>query len=108
MNESSATLHCDIVAPSLGAARVLGKIARACAKDVGVKLQVHAEADLKSSAQKILTLEMSAEMAASQNPAWCLACRLACFCPDTRVSVLVRSEDSFSSTSTKVRRHSAA
>jgi hypothetical protein len=49
----------------------------------------------------VLTLHLPAELAVSQHPVWCLACRLACFCPDARVSVLVRGEASFARTASR-------
>lgn len=59
--------------------------------------------------EPVLTLHLPAELAATQPQVWCLACRLACFCPDARVSVLVLGAAFSGQTqrARKVRRHVA-
>jgi hypothetical protein len=46
--------------------------------------------------EPVLTLHLPAQLAATHHAIWCLACRLACFCPSVRINVLVRCEKSFS------------
>jgi hypothetical protein len=88
-------LLADISAPRLADARSIAKIVATCATDVGVAVQTTAHAPRKHVGAANITLHLPAEFAADQHPAWCLACRLACFCPDTRVGVLVHSESAF-------------
>jgi hypothetical protein len=94
---------CEITATQLPLASELARIARACAKDLGQKISVctpKIATQARHSAEPVLTLHLSAELAAAQHPVWCLACRLACFCPTARVSVLVHGEKAFRTEST--------
>lgn len=91
-------LECELLAPTGVKASSWAEIARACAEDVGLELTVHhSTTSSRSPVEPTLTLHLPVEFAASQHPAWCLACRIACFCPTLRVSVLVRSEGMFRS-----------
>ncbi len=85
----------EIRARSVRHAAALSEIAMACAKDVGQKLEVVTSA-VASMRESVLTLFLPAERAASQHEVWCLACRLACFCPRARVCVWVQGETAFS------------
>lgn len=89
---------CEIVTARAAHAAVLAEVAAACARDVGQPLTVKTlrfGRRAPSPAQPTLTLHLPAELAASQHQIWCLACRLACFCPSARVSVLVLGADAF-------------
>lgn len=88
---------CEIHAPRAAEAGALAEIASALARDVGQALTVKTLAIGRQTTAKepVLTLHLPAELAASQHQVWCLACRLACFCPSARVSVLVRGEAAF-------------
>jgi hypothetical protein len=88
---NASHLDCEIAAASNEAAAELQRIAQVCAKDVGVEMTFSRGPRRKRSMPPVFTLKMSASLAASQHPVWCLACRLACFCPQARVSVLVQS-----------------
>ncbi len=95
---------CEILAPLAAEAAALGAIAAACARDTGQPLTlkpVPVDAPVRAP---ILTLHLPAELAASQHEVWCLACRLACFCPQARVSVLVLGANSFGSTARRRRK----
>lgn len=46
-------------------------------------------------ADLLLVLRLPVELAASQHPVWCLVCRLACFCPAARLSMLILGEEAF-------------
>lgn len=96
----SARIACEIIAPKRQLVAELCRIARTCARDRGQRLEVRAQcAPSKKSrpAPATVTLHLSVELAAAQHPVWCLACQLACFCPSTRVSVLVHGESTFQS-----------
>ncbi len=71
----------------------LAYIVELCAGEIGLSLEIVARD--QRIAEPFVTLHASAEQAASQHPLWCLVCRLACFCPQTRVGVLVYAQDKF-------------
>ena len=100
------TIACEILAPRAADGDVLAVIARTCARDTGQPITVKvvdADAPVR---EPVVTLRLPAELAASQHQVWCLACRLACFCPQARVSVLVLGAASFDPP--RARRHTAA
>jgi len=83
------TIVCEIHALCAEPLGALEQIARACARDVGQPLTVKSLHSSDAGPEPAITLHLPAELAVSQHPVWCLACRLACFCPQARVSVLV-------------------
>ena len=85
---------CEILGKEIEVASVIAEIATVCARDVGQPLVIKSRVD-PAVPENTLTLHLPADLAAAQHPIWCLACRLACFCPDARVSVLVNAETSF-------------
>ena len=92
---AAARIICKVIATRPALTAELTRIVRACAKDLGQKISVRtatSSAAAHRSAEPVLTLHLPAELAAAQHPVWCLACRLACFCPTARVSVLVHGE----------------
>lgn len=95
---------CEIVAPRAAQAAALAEIAATLARDVGQRLTVKTLAIGARSrlAEPSLTLHLPVELAAAQHPIWCLACRLACFCPAARVSVLVQGTSFSEATATPV------
>ena len=112
MPHTSAVIICEISAPRSSQAAVLAEIAGLCARDTGQRLIVKTlaigAAAKGRDAVPVLTLHLPAELAASQHPIWCLACRLACFCPDARVSVLVQGTFATGETSERARRRRSA
>lgn len=91
-------LVCDVLASRRAQAATFAAIARALALDVGQPLAVRLRSPTRTvrpTAQPVLTLHLPAALAATQNQVWCLACRLACFCPAARVSVLISGEGVF-------------
>ncbi len=94
-NILSSTFTCDLIAPGKKLLRHLSGIAKVCARDVGVRLRLNPQQMPDSAPGGIFTLHLSAGQAISQHAIWCLACRLACFCPDAQVSVLVSAESAF-------------
>jgi hypothetical protein len=96
MSSLTPTLLCEISASPATRATTLAEIAAACALDVGQPLAVKTQRVRRHPGREsILTLHLPASLAATQHPVWCLACRLACFCPNVRVSVLVECETAF-------------
>ena len=87
---------CEIHAPRSAVAASLAEIAVICARDVGQRLTVKTLViNAVECPEAVLTLHLPVELASTQHQVWCLACRLACFCPEARVSVLVRGEQAF-------------
>lgn len=97
----AASLRCEIHAPTSLLAD-LAHIARFCAKDASQAICTVSRETLRG--EPAITLHLPVEAAATQHPVWCLACRLACFCPNARVSVLVRAETAFGETAARARR----
>ncbi len=90
----AATLACEIISPSHDQGVALAAIAAVCARDVGQILRVRRRR-AASGTEAVVVLHLPAALAAAQHPVWCLACRLACFCPDARVSVHVSCGEAF-------------
>ena len=86
---------CEIHAPRAAQAAALAEIAVVCARDVGQPLTVKKLAVGNSAREPVLTLHLPVELAVDQHRIWCLACRLACFCPGARVGVLICGEALF-------------
>jgi hypothetical protein len=88
---------CEIHARHAAQASALAEIALACGREVALPLhprrvaispQPHRHEDL-------LVLQLPAHLATAQHRVWCLACRLACFLPQARISVLVAAASQF-------------
>lgn len=86
---------CEIHAPRASQAAAFAEIAVVCARDIGQPLSVKKLVMGAEAREAVLTLHLPVELAIDQHRVWCLACRLACFCPGARVSVLVRGEAAF-------------
>lgn len=100
-------IACEVLAKNDETAGAIAEIANVCARDVGQPLVVKARVD-DAAGKEALTLHLPAALAVAQHPIWCLACRLACFCPNARVSILVRAETSFGPKQTARRRRTSA
>jgi hypothetical protein len=89
---AAPAIVCEIHAPRAAQAAALAEIAAALGRDVGQPLAVKTLTigRRREHTEPSLTLHLPAELASTQHQIWCLACRLACFCPSARVSVLVQ------------------
>lgn len=96
-SDDMPAIACEIVAPSRDQGVALSAIAHVCARDVGLSLRVRRRQPA-AAPEALVVLHLPAALAAAQHPVWCLACRLACFCPDARVSVHVSCLDAFART----------
>lgn len=105
MTSPSARIVCEILAPDAILATALGRIADICAYDTGQPVSLRTLPF--SAAEPAITLRLPVELAATQHPVWCLACRLACFCPEVRISVLILGENSFAPKPKRISRRSA-
>lgn len=90
-----APLFCEVRAPRPAVAGALTEIARIVGKDLGQPLEIECAPLPREAKQALITLHLPAALAATHSHVWCLACRLACFCTDARVSVLIRAEEAF-------------
>lgn len=91
-------LVCEIRACEVAQAATFAEIANSLAIDVGQPIEVRIVRLARAARlprETTLTLHLPAALAATQSQVWCLACRLACFCPNARVSVLVQGEAAF-------------
>ncbi len=97
-------IECEIRARHAAHAAVLAEIAVTCARDLGQSLRPRTlrigKSDLNANPaaaedEAVLTLRLPAALAGSQHQIWCLACRLACFLPSARVSVLIEATEAF-------------
>jgi hypothetical protein len=91
LRPSGPEILCELHAPSARRSSGLVKIIAALGHDVGqlLRIKVLELRGGKAEQGASLTLHLPAELAASQHQVWCLACRLACFCPAVRVGVFV-------------------
>ncbi|CAM2772736.1 hypothetical protein [Rariglobus hedericola] len=108
---SLPAIICEITAPRSAQAAALAEIAGLCARDAGQRLVVKTLVIGRSKTgvnEPVLTLHLPVELASSQNQIWCLACRLACFCPDARVSVLVQGAFAGAEKAARTRRRRSA
>lgn len=100
-SSSSTALLCEIHTSHASVAQSLQEIAAHCARDLGQTLTFKAALTPRprrgNPVSSSLTLHLPVELAANQHPIWCLTCRLACFLPDTRVTVLIQGAHAFSS-----------
>jgi len=84
-------LHAEIQTDLPKEAKNLASIAQRCAIDMGIVLSCHSQ----SGPSRCLRLIADAETVLESENLYRLLCQLACFCPDTRVSLLVRAAESF-------------
>lgn len=98
-----AALVCELRAPRHVLATGLLEIVTTCATDVGQPLELTATPLSSTTKESILVLHLSAQLAGSQDRVWCLACRLACFCPATRVSVMIHAQGAFNKRMARLR-----
>jgi len=88
-------MKCQIATASSAHGAELKRIAQQCAVDLGRALDCEVSLAAEQSAEPSLTLHMGADEAVAGDAGYCLACRLACFCPKARVSILISAVDAF-------------
>jgi len=92
---------CEIRSSHASEAGILSEIAKTCARELAQPLLVKTVQSGQRVQDPLITLQLPVEMAATQHEIWCLACRLACFCPSARVSVFVSASEIFTKSKTK-------
>jgi len=96
-----APVVCEIRSTHASEAGILAEIAKTCARELAQPLLVKTVQAGQRVQDPLITLQLPVELAATQHEIWCLACRLACFCPSARVSVFVSASDLFTKNKTK-------
>jgi len=84
-------LHAEIHADSLDEAADLARIAQRCAIELGIVLPT----DCRAASERSILIHTDAEALLEVNNVYCLLCHLTCFCPGTRVSLLIQAQDAF-------------
>jgi len=92
---------CEIRSSHASEAGILAEIAKTCARELAQPLLVKTVPSGQRLQDPLITLQLPVEMAATQHEIWCLACRLACFCPSARVSVFVSASEIFTKSKAK-------
>jgi len=92
---------CEIRSSHASEAGILSEIAKTCARELAQPLLVKTVSSGQRIQDPLITLQLPVELAATQHEVWCLACRLACFCPSARVSVFVSASEIFAKNKTK-------
>jgi len=95
-----AEIHADPIAE----AKDLARIAQRCAVDLGIVLPCRS----KYGPERYIQLITDAETVLELNNVYCLLCHLACFCPRTRVSLLILAQDAFEPARTALRQSPTA
>lgn len=86
-------VRCEVLAVSQDAANALRSVVRDCAAELGHDVVISARAPEPFQGFATVTLQLSTEAALEAPWVWSLTCRLASFCGDARVSVLVRCSE---------------
>ena len=92
------SIFCEITCSSAAHTDGFAQIIQMCADEVGQPVSIESilVGDSPSlSVTPTVTLYLPVKLVATQDQIWCLACRLACFCPSARVSLLVLATDAF-------------
>ena len=98
MIERFIAIRCEILAPDDRALLDLGKIAKTCAIDLGINVPlVIGSPQIKRETESAILLIIPREIAVLNDGIWRLASRIACFCPEIRVSTQIYSESNSSS-----------
>ena len=98
MIERFIAIRCEILAPDDRALLDLGKIAKTCAIDLGINVPlVIGSPQINRETESAILLKIPKEIAVLNDGIWRLASRIACFCPEIRVSTQIYSESNSSS-----------
>jgi len=84
-------IHAEIYADSIDEAKDLARIAQRCA----VELSIVLPCDCRGASERSIQIRTDAETVLKLNNVYCLLCHLACFCPGTRISLLIQAQDAF-------------
>ncbi len=89
-------MYCLIESASSEINKECARIVWQCALDSRVALDIKPAINMRLKEDELfLTLRLSPEEALKESASWCLACRLTCFCPNARVSILISASKCF-------------
>ena len=99
MVEHFSAIRCEILAPDDHALVDIGKIAKTCAIDLGINvpLILIGSHQISRETESAISLKIPKEIAILNDGIWKLASRIACFCPEIRVSTQIYGQSNFSS-----------
>ena len=99
MVERFIAIRCEILAPDDRALVDIGKIAKTCAIDLGINIPLIMvdSHQISRETESAISLKVPQEIAVLNDGIWRLASRIACFCPEIRVSTQIYSQSNFSS-----------
>ncbi len=90
-------MKCLIESSNHKTAKQLESIAVQCAIDS--RTQIETKRVVRSKIQSnFITLQIDVSEALGDSQSWCLACRLSCFCPSTRISIIISAQPLFKHT----------
>jgi hypothetical protein len=94
-------MKCLIESADYKTAKQLESIAMQCAMDVRVKVET--KTTVRSKIQSnFITLQINVDEALGDSQSWCLACRLSCFCPAARISIIISAQSLFQQTAPQI------
>jgi hypothetical protein len=94
-------MKCLIESPDYDIAKQLESIALQCAIDA--KTPMETKITVRSKIQSsFITLQINVDEALGDSQSWCLACRLGCFCPAARVSIIISAQPLFQQTDPQI------
>lgn len=99
MVEHFMAIRCEILAPDDRVLVDLGKIAKTCAIDLGINIPLVLidSHQISRENESAISLKIPKEIAILNDGIWRLASRIACFCPEIRVSTQIYSGSNFNS-----------
>ena len=100
-NADLIDMKCLIESPDYDIAKQLESIALQCAIDA--KTPMETKITVRSKIQSsFITLQINVDEALGDSQSWCLACRLGCFCPAARVSIIISAQPLFQQTAPQI------
>jgi hypothetical protein len=98
---NSNAMKCLIESSDYNIAKQLENIALQCAMEA--KTQIETKVTVRSKIQSnFITLQINVDEALGDSQSWCLACRLSCFCPAARVSIIISAQPLFQQTAPQI------
>ncbi|EDY82612.1 hypothetical protein VDG1235_2235 [Verrucomicrobiia bacterium DG1235] len=92
VNASNNSIHCEVNSPNTQLAKDLSNIAKSCAIDLKLALPIRTtEKTVSGKRSSSITLTFPFEIAVSSDTVWKLASRIACFCPQAKVTAQIEA-----------------
>ncbi len=95
MIDHSSSIRCEIVSEDEKLRDALVRIAKTCAIDLKLSLPMEMSERTRRAtepeSEAKITLSIPAKFALAHDSIWNLACRIACFCPQARITTQIES-----------------